>query len=125
MLDSQQALDTFVQKRNKGVAIDTSLLEFGYPVSIQSGGVYNLKIGAQPNTEVLSPDTVLVSICTKYKDMCCTCSRTLLIDATPEQKEAYAFLTEVFFNLQKSIRPGVKLGDAYKTCLKLTNDKAA
>jgi len=90
---------------------------------VQSGGVYNLKIGTTPNTDVLSPDTVLISVCTKYKDMCCSCSRTLLIDSTQEQKEAYTFIIEMFATLQKTIKPGVKVSDVYKACLSMANTK--
>lgn len=46
---------------------------------------------------MLGCDTVLLSACSKYKDMCVNCSRTLLIDANSEQKEGYIFLTDLFY----------------------------
>ena len=85
--------------------------------------MYNLKIGTGPNSEILSADTVLISICGKYKDMCSNCSRTLLIDATNEQKEAYIFISEVFSVLHKALKPGVKINEVYQTCIKFCNEK--
>lgn len=66
-----------------------NFLDFGYPTNVQSGGQYNLKMGSAPNSDKLASDTILLSVCGKYKDLCCNCSRTLMIDPKPEQKEAY------------------------------------
>ena len=67
---------------------------------------------------------MLLSVCGKYKDLCCNCSRTLLIGPVPEQREAYSFLLEVFEVLQKTIKPGSKISDVYKACVSYGNDKA-
>jgi nucleosome binding factor SPN SPT16 subunit len=32
--------------KNQNVNIDIGYLEFGYPIMVQSGGTYNLKMGA-------------------------------------------------------------------------------
>ena len=96
ILDSEVKLEQFTSKKMAGKQIDVNFLDFGYPTNVQSGGKYNLKMGSQPNSDPLASDTILLSICGKYKDLCCNCSRTLMIDPKPEQKEAYQFLLETF-----------------------------
>ena len=50
--------------------METGYLEFGCPIMVQSGGTYNLKIGADCQKTVLTPDTIIISVCGKYKDFC-------------------------------------------------------
>ena len=45
ILDNNDKMNAFCLK-NQGKNIDTGYLEFGYPIMVQSGGVYNLKMGA-------------------------------------------------------------------------------
>jgi nucleosome binding factor SPN SPT16 subunit len=75
--------------------LDESCLEFAFPVNIQSGGQYNLKIEAVNSSQKISADTVILTVCSKYKDITCNVSRTLLINPVNEQKEAYEFLTQL------------------------------
>ena len=79
ILDSDVKMEQFVKKKLQGKEIDQTFLEFGYPINVQSGGNYNLKMGNPPTQMPLTSDTVLLSVCGKYKDLCCNCSRTLLI----------------------------------------------
>ncbi len=41
-------------------------------------------MGASNNTSVLSPDTILLSVCGKYKDLNTNVSRTLIINQVEE-----------------------------------------
>ena len=81
---------------NKNRNIEADFLEFTFPVSIQSDGNYNLKIGAESSSGILTPDTIILCLSGKYKDYCSFISRTLLIDPEDEQKKAYYFLVKVF-----------------------------
>ncbi|TNV85367.1 hypothetical protein FGO68_gene4788 [Halteria grandinella] len=92
---------------------DDSCLEFGHPVIIQSGGNYNLKIDAQTKNERLSQDTIILSVCAKYKDLCCSISRTLLINPVPEQKEAYELMLKIYSKWLEVLKPGSKISQAY------------
>ena len=75
-------MEAFIKKKLAGKEMDRNLLEFGFPTNVQSGGNYNLKMGSAPTATVLQSDTILLSVCGKYKDLNCVCSRTLLIGPT-------------------------------------------
>ena len=71
-------MEAFVKKL-AGKEVDKNYLEFGFPTNVQSGGNYNLKMGQPPTNAILQSDTILLSVCGKYRDLNCNCSRTLLI----------------------------------------------
>ena len=81
---------------------------------VQSGGTYNLKIGAECAKTVMVADTIILSICGKYKDFCSNQSRTLIIDPIPEQKAAYEFLMQVFDLLVENLKIGKSFAEIYK-----------
>ena len=97
IFDSRKKMDAFLGKLPPPLKskLDESCLEFAFPVNVQSGGQYNLKIEAMNTSQKLSPDTVIVTVCSKYKDIACNVSRTMLINAVNEQKDAYEFLTKI------------------------------
>jgi Xaa-Pro aminopeptidase len=47
-----------------------------------------------------------------------------MIDATAEQKEAYAFLVDAFTAIREAIKPGAKVCEVYKACQSCLNEKA-
>ena len=65
-----------------------------------------MKIGANCNTGVLTADTIVVTVYSKYKDYCSFLSRTLLINPIDEQKVAYNFLIEVMAFLKETVKVG-------------------
>lgn len=52
--------------------------------NVQSGSNYLLSIGAKPTDDDLShdPGTIIVSVCSKYTEMCSCLTRTLILDGT-------------------------------------------
>ena len=72
-------------------------------------------MGAQCSKTVLQADTVLLSVCGKYKDFCSQQSRTLIIGPIPEQKLAYEFLVKCEDHLISQLKPGTKISEAYKS----------
>ena len=81
-------------------------------------------MGSPPTNSVLQSDTILLSICGKYRDLNCNCSRTLLIGPQQEQKDAYNYLLDVFDVLQRTVKPGIKISDVYKACVNHGKEKA-
>lgn len=66
-------------------------------------------------------DTIILSICGKYKDFCSNQSRTLIIDPIPEQKAAYEFLVKVFDLIVNSL----KVGETFSDVCKKVKDQAS
>ena len=97
IFDSRKKMDAFLEQLPPALKpkLDEACLEFAFPVNIQSGGQYNLKIEANNTSQKLSADTVIVTVCSKYKDLTCNVSRTMLINPVTEQKDAYELLTKV------------------------------
>ena len=120
ILDNADKMNQFCQK-NQSRNIDTGYLEFGTPIMVQSGGTYNLKIGAEVAKTVMVADTIILSICGKYKDFCANQSRTLIIDPIPEQKAAYEFLISVFDILVDEL----KIGKSFSEVSKKVREQAA
>ena len=56
---------------------------------VSSGQHLNSKMNAKSDTNKLSFDTVMITVPTKYKDLCCIVTRTLMINADETQKAAY------------------------------------
>ncbi len=86
IFDNRKKMDAFIEKLppNMKNNLEESCLEFANPVNIQSGGIYNLKLEA-PNTNTrLSSDTVILTVCSRYKDISCNVSRTMLINPVNE-----------------------------------------
>ena len=96
ILENDSKMQAFIKKRLPGRQVEMNFFEFGSPINIQSGGNYNLKLGASPSSNHLASDTILLTVCGKYRDLCCNCQRTLLIGPTTDQKDAYQFLLDLF-----------------------------
>jgi len=67
-----------------------------------------------PTPNFLASDTILLTVCGKYRDLCCNCQRTLLIGPTTDQKDAYQFMLDLFDVALNQIKPGVALSQVYK-----------
>eukprot|EP00347_Sterkiella_histriomuscorum_P012768 403367296 len=96
---------------------DPQCHEFQYSPSVQSGGTYNIRMGAPNNNKPLSSDTILLSICTKYKDISTNISRTLIINHDDERKAAYEFMTLIFKHATEQLKSGVKCGEVYQAVI--------
>ncbi|CDW89086.1 isoform a [Stylonychia lemnae] len=125
ILDKEEKLKDFYKTIPKTLnnEYDSSCLEFQYQVGIQSGGQYNLKMGAPNNQSPLSPDTILLSVCNKYKDICCNISRTIIINLVDEQKHAYIFLNDMMNYLISLMMVDKKISDIYKAFIEQVKSK--
>ena len=60
--------------------VDFSSTDWIYTPIIQSGGKYDLKTSATPNSDPLKPGVILASLGIRYKSYCASIGRTFLID---------------------------------------------
>ena len=95
--------------------IDNSYMEIGFPIWIQSGAKIDLSLEASSNNSILSSDTIIINVATKYKDLYAFNSRTLIIDPDESQKKAYQALYELHQNVLTGIKPGAKISEVYKS----------
>jgi nucleosome binding factor SPN SPT16 subunit len=56
-------------------------MEIAFSPRIESGGEYELKLTTESNNKNISADVIVLSSEVKYREYCCTASRTLLIDS--------------------------------------------
>ena len=119
IFDNRKKMDAFLEKLTPSMkqGLDEGCLEFSFPVNIQSGGQYNLKLEAPNTSQKLSSDTVILTVCSRYKDLSCNISRSLLINPVNEQKEAYEFLIKVFQHIIDHLKVGKKISEVYESTL--------
>ena len=79
---------------------------------VQSGGNYSIT-PVKPDAKDISADVVLLSHWVKYRNYQCTASRTLLIDATEDQKKAYRTLLACFQHCTSLLSAGTPIKDVY------------
>ena len=123
--ENAKFMDNFVNqcKDLNKCTIDKGYLEIGGPISIQSGGNFNLSSEVKSNGEYLSSDTIIITISTKYRDLFCTNSRSLIIDPDEAQKKAYIALWELQQNVMSNLKVGAKLSEVYKSAFDEFNKK--
>lgn len=88
-----------------------------YAPVFQSGGMFDLKPGAESNDEYLCYDTTGVIICSigsRYKSYCSNITRTYIIEADKVQKKAYKVLLKAHEAAITSLQPGNTAANAYK-----------
>ena len=74
--------------QNQGV--QASFLEYPLPIQIQSGNSLQVnKFEVDSSDDKLSSQAVYINVCGKFCEMSSMASRTLLVDPTAEQKQAY------------------------------------
>ncbi|KAK1442684.1 fact complex subunit spt16 [Babesia gibsoni] len=104
----------FVEKVQKKYNINPNEIEAIYG-NVQSGTSFNLGIGVQPDDSILShdPGTIIISICSKYSELCACITRTLILDGTLKHKETYSFALRVQDLALAKLKSGVTFGSIY------------
>lgn len=90
---------------------------------IQSGGRYDLRIGAPNDNENLHCGTICCILGTKFKSYCATMARTYMIDASKQQAANYQLLVEIFNMVVKKLKPGIELRRIYESALDIIRKK--
>lgn len=95
--------------------LDPQYVELCYAPIIQSGGKYDLRPSAFSNDDNLNFGTIICSLGTRYKNYCSNVSRTLIVDAKPDQEKNYHFLLKLQAELLKKMKVGDPLSIVYQT----------
>jgi nucleosome binding factor SPN SPT16 subunit len=102
----------------------TDDVESCYTPIIMSGGNFDLKPSAQSDESLINySGVVIVSLGARYSSYCSNISRTLIIDASDDQKKAYRTLEKVYNACLSAFKVGAKLSDVYKTAIKYLRTK--
>eukprot|EP00667_Euglena_gracilis_P001723 EG_transcript_1723 len=95
---------------------------------IQSGGNYDLNglytCRAEVSGDLLSYDTIVVGLGSKFRQYCSGIARTLMVDAPPDQCQCYGVLESTHKHLLQAIKPGVTFAEVYNAVLKHVEEKA-
>ena len=84
-----------------------------------------MRLTATSDNTIVSADTILLSVTTKYHELYAVAARTLLINPDKEQREAYLFLCELLETVVGTLRPGHRVREAHAAGMDLARKKAA
>lgn len=102
---------------------DSTQLDFTYGPTIQSGGVYDLKLSAQSDDSVLHPGVIIAGWGLRYKSYASVVARTFLVDPNKSQEKNYEVLQEIQAMLIREAREGAVLKDLYNKALGIIKSK--
>lgn len=109
---------------SKNDVTDSQLLEFPLPIIVQSGDNFTLnKFSTECDDNKLKADVIYLNICSKYTDMHAMASRTLLINPSQNQKQAYMLAFDSQQHLIDSLKIGTPICDAYNSTRKFIEEK--
>jgi nucleosome binding factor SPN SPT16 subunit len=96
-----------------GLNVAPDLVDACYTPIIQSGGKYDVKISAQSDSSLLSPDVIICSLGAKYKGYCANVARTFMVNVPSKVENTYAILLSLFDACLEQMVPGKELKDVY------------
>lgn len=110
-------------KYEQELLVKPAFADLAYAPIIQSGGTYNLKPNAESDDEVMKYDTIMLSVGAKYMEYNTNVVRTLMIDASEEEKQAYNHVYEAERFLIRALKPSTPLKDVYESTFKFLSEK--
>ena len=110
-LEHESTLAAFLDS-NPGVK--SSFLEYPLPIQIQSGNNMQVnKFEVDSSDDKLSYKSIYINVCSKAYEMSAMASRTLLVDPTDEQKNAYIIANDALDTLINHLKVGEPIKSAY------------
>ncbi|XP_006830445.2 FACT complex subunit SPT16, partial [Amborella trichopoda] len=109
------------------VKLKAENVDICYPPIFQSGGQFDLRPNSSSNDDHLYYDATSVIICaigSRYNSYCSNVARTYLIDADDIQNRAYNVLFKAHEAAIGSLKPGKKIGEAYKAAMEVVEREA-
>jgi nucleosome binding factor SPN SPT16 subunit len=126
-VDLAQTVEGIIYDPSKiGVKIAADVVEICYAPIVQSGGKYDIKVSAESNNDLMSPDIIICSLGARYKSYCANLSRTFMVDAPPKVEKTYGVLIALYNACLEQMIPGHELKDVYESAKKFlaTRDAA-
>ena len=91
---------------------DPAAVDAAFTPCVQSGGSYDLKLGAAPDEGKLSPDVIVVSLGARASSYCAAVGRTYFVDPDATQEKEYKALCSAFDAAVGALKPGEPLSAA-------------
>ena len=91
---------------------DPAAVDAAFTPCVQSGGRYDLKLGAAPDEATLAPDVIVVSLGARASSYCAAVGRTYFVDPDESQEKEYKALCAAFDAAVGALRPGAPLSAA-------------
>ncbi|KAL2513934.1 FACT complex subunit SPT16 [Forsythia ovata] len=110
-----------------GVKLKADNVEICYPPIFQSGGKFDLRLGASSNDEYLYYDSSSVIICalgSRYSSYCSNVARTYFIDADGAHSKAYEVLLKAHEAAILALKPGNLFSAVYQAALSVVKRDA-
>lgn len=98
-------------------------LDWSLSPIVQSGGNYNLKLSAEPDSNNLHPGVIIATFGLKYQNYSSMISRTYLVDPNKSQEAAYKTLLAVHNATIKNAKDGVPAKDVYSKALAIVKSQ--
>jgi nucleosome binding factor SPN SPT16 subunit len=73
--------------------------------------------------DILQSQAVYLNVCSKYNDICCMASRTLLVNPKTEQIAAYKLAVEALEMLRQNLKVGEPISQAYAKVTEFVKEK--
>jgi nucleosome binding factor SPN SPT16 subunit len=115
--------EKFFQNQKVSKNFDSMQLDWCLPPTIQSGGNYDLRFGAEPDDSNLHAGVIVSALGLRYQTYGCVLGRTYMVGPNKAQEANYKLLLAVHELAIKSIKDGVIAKDVYTKALNLLKSK--
>ncbi|KAI9836234.1 MAG: FACT complex subunit spt16 [Sarea resinae] len=102
---------------------DSQQLDWALVPVVQSGGNFDLKLGAQPDNNNLHAGVIISAFGLRYRTYCSIIARTYLVDPNKSQESNYKLLASIHDTVLREIREGAVAKDIYNKALSFLRSK--
>ena len=102
---------------------DAEQLEWVYGPTIQSGGLYDLKLSALSDDNNLHAGTIIAGLGLRYKNYCSMVARSYLVDPNKSQESNYKLLLSIHKTIINEAQEGVTVKDLYNKAIGIIKTK--
>jgi len=102
---------------------DAQQIDWAYGPVIQSGGHYDLRFTATPDSNNLHAGIIIAGFGIRYKTYSSIIARTFLVDPSKSQETNYAFLLSIYDVIMKDVRDGAVVKDLYNKAIGMIKAK--
>ncbi|OAX82283.1 FACT complex subunit spt16 [Emergomyces africanus] len=102
---------------------DPQQIDWAYGPVIQSGGNYDLRFTAVPDSNHLHTGVIIAGFGIRYKTYSSVIARTFLVDPSKSQETNYSFLLSIHDAVMKDVRDGAVAKDLYNKALGMIKAK--
>ena len=120
-IDDKKFFASFKQKLSPDFSPER--LDWNYGPVVQSGGIYDLRIGVESNDSNLTPGIIIAGMGLRYNSYCSLLARTYLVDPSKSQESAYKLLQSIHETIIAEAKDGVTAKELYNKALGTVRSK--